>query len=532
MKGGPGVSLAAPAEVRSPKRSVASRILLSYVVVLSAFLATSVWSVLTFRVAATDATLLRQGYLPLALNIRDLVSSQDTWNSQLNHITDARNPADKQVWFETALSVGRPRKLAEVRRALDRALPEANRAAAVTRRELLSELAQARRLMQPDAELVRQLFESLSRGDQVRADGIRDRLVQQGIRVQRSLVGVERRVTGYVDALALEARQRESLALALLSLVIGLTLLIGILMALYARRVVAPLSQVTRRARAVAGGDLSPQPAINSGDEIGQLSSTFEAMVQAIYDARERLLASERLATIGKMAAHVTHEVRNPLSSIALNLDLLEEEIPPQNEEARSLVRAIFREVQRLSVLSDQYLSMARRKAPEMEECDVREMVTSATDFMRRDVERNHIELTVSVADSLPWVLADPAQLRQVLFNLVRNAREALSSEGNIWIWAGEEAGKVVIRVEDDGPGVSPGQRVEELFDPFYTTKDHGTGLGLAVTRQIVTAHGGQLRYREREGGGACFELTLSPIEEREVPSSPLGSGDTERTAS
>src|SRR5690606_23355914 len=103
------------------------------------------------------------------------------------------------------------------------------------------------------------------------------------------------------------------------------------LMALYARRVVAPLSQVTRRARAVAGGDLSPQPAINSGDEIGQLSSTFEAMVQAIYDARERLLASERLATIGKMAAHVTHEVRNPLSSIALNLDLLEEEIPPQN---------------------------------------------------------------------------------------------------------------------------------------------------------------------------------------------------------
>lgn len=498
---------------RTVKRSVASRILSSYVVVLLVFAAASAWNVHTFERAAADAALLRQGYLPLALSIRDLVASQDTWNSQLNHITEARNPVDKKVWFETALTLGRPRKFAEVTRAVDRSLPEDVASTSVSRGELMTELAQARRLMKPDAELVKQLFLALDRNEQQQADRLRDKLVQRGIRVQRSLSRIEKRVSSYVDALALEAKKRERLALSLLSLATGLTLLTGLLMALYARRVVAPLSLVTKRAAAVATGDLSPQTPIDSGDEIGQLAVTFESMVQAISDARERLLASERLATIGKMAAHVTHEVRNPLSSIALNLDLLEEELPLDNDEARELLRAISLEVQRLSALSDQYLSMARRKAPELEECDASEVVLGAVNFMRREIERSQIELSVDLPPGLPWVNVDAAQIRQALFNLMRNAREAVSGRahpdgGHIWVSASASSPGVEIRVDDDGPGIPPGE-VEELFDPFFTTKDHGTGLGLAVSRQILAAHGGELSYRPREGGGASFLLHL-----------------------
>src|SRR5690606_35976493 len=143
--------------------------------------------------------------------------------------------------------------------------------------------------------------------------------------------------------------------LILLLLLGGLTVLVGALMAFYARRVLSPLSHVTARADAVAAGDLTPQKAVDTGDEIGELSATFEGMVQAIGEAREKLLASERLAAIGKMAAHVTHEVRNPLSSIALNLELLEEELEPADAEARALLHAIGQEVERLSGLSDQY---------------------------------------------------------------------------------------------------------------------------------------------------------------------------------
>jgi signal transduction histidine kinase len=272
--------------------------------------------------------------------------------------------------------------------------------------------------------------------------------------------------------------------------------------------VVSPLSLVTRRATAVASGDLRPEPPLRTGDEIGELSVTFEAMVGAIAEGRERLLASERLATIGKMAAHVTHEVRNPLSSIALNLELLEEELGEGAREARTLLRAIALEVQRLSVLSDQYLSMAKRKAPEIEDVDAAEMVQSAASFMKRDLEKNQVDLTVAVDESLPWVQADPAQIRQVLFNLLRNAREAVAGGGHVWLRAQTLEGGVLVSVEDDGPGV-PAERVEELFDPFFTTKDHGTGLGLAVTRQIVQAHGGRLEYRTRPEGGAHFEFWL-----------------------
>jgi two-component system NtrC family sensor kinase len=471
-----------------------------------AFALASTWSVATFRAAAKDAELVRQGYLPLALEARDLVAAQDTWNSQLNHITEARNPSDKRVWFERTLSIGRPRMLAGFERAVGRALSAP--AQSTTRLELLAELALARHTMSADGELVTQLFEKLERGDQLAAQRLRDRLVERGIVVSQKLVSIEKRVKADVDLLLGEAKARGQLALTLSLLVGGVTLLMGVFMAIYARRVVSPLSLVTRRAAAVASGDLRPESPLRTGDEIGELSVTFEAMVGAIAEARERLLASERLATIGKMAAHVTHEVRNPLSSIALNLELLEEELSHDAREARTLLRAIALEVQRLSVLSDQYLSMAKRKAPELEDVDAAEMVQSAASFMKRDLEKNQVELTVLVDDSLPWVQADPAQIRQVLFNLLRNAREAVAGGGHVWLRAQAQEGGVLVSVKDDGPGV-PAERVAELFDPFFTTKDHGTGLGLAVTRQIVQAHGGRLEYHPRPEGGAHFEFWL-----------------------
>lgn len=509
-----------PLGFRRP-RSVAARIVLSYAVVLVVFSAASFWSVWTFRSAALEASLLRQGYLPLALSVRDLVSNQDTWNTQLNHITTAGNPADKRVWFETALSIGRPKKLAEVQAAIDRAFPADEPLTAITRMELEAELARARGLMAPDPTLVNQLFSALSRGERAEAQRLRDRLVRRGLRVQRSLSSIERRLSLQIDALLEAARQREQTALLLLVLAGAFAILVGALMAVYARRVVAPLSIVTARAQAVARGQLSAERPLETNDEIGELSRTFEGMVQAIAEARERLLATERLAAIGKMAAHVTHEVRNPLSSMALNLDLLEEELSADEHEARALVQAIGQEVARLSALSNQYLSMARRNAPELEQCDVGPIVAASAQFMRRDIERKRIDLAVALEPDLPWAEVDQGQIRQAIYNLLRNAGEAMPDGGHIWLAARAEHGEVVIEVADDGPGI-PESEVDRLFDPFFTTKNHGTGLGLAVTRQIVAAHGGTLRYETRDTGGARFVIRLPAAEdrsEREKPS-------------
>jgi len=490
------------------RRSVSSRILVAFLLVFALFGAGSIWSALSFRQALVEASLLRQGYLPLALSLRDLVANQDSYNSQLNHVTTARNPTDARAWFEAALSVGRPRKVREVEAALLRAFPA--KANPLARRELSSEFGKVKDLLKQDAPLVEQLFSQLSLGHREQAQGTRDKLLTQGLRVQRNLTRLETRVTSHVDRLLDAAKGRERTAFLSLIFLSSLSFLVGLLTVLYVRRVLLPLSQVTDRARKVAAGDLSVQEPLNTGDEIGELSATFEEMVGAIFQTRERLLASERLAAIGKMAAHVTHEVRNPLSSIALNLELLEDEMHTESQEARSLLRAIGQEVQRLSGLSDQYLSMARRKAPEFEESDVSSLVLGAADFMRRDLERHRVTLKVEVDDHLPRLSLDQGQIRQALFNLVRNAREAMVEGGTILLRAKQEQESVVVSVSDTGPGVSA-ERVAQLFDPFFTTKSHGTGLGLAVTRQIAQAHGAELRYRDQKPQGAVFEMVFGP---------------------
>lgn len=506
------------------RRTVAARILLSYLVVLLLFTGASTWSVVAFREAVAEAALLRQGYLPLALSLRNLVADQDTYNSQLNHVTTAKNPSDVKAWFDSALALGRPRRIQEVRHAIERALSEDESKGRLERVELLAGLAKCEALMSRDEALLKKLFAQLSRGEDAAAQETRDALVRQGLRVQKAILSLEARATSHVDGLVETARDRERTILILLLLLGGLTVLVGALMAFYARRVLGPLSRVTARADAVAGGDLTPQKAVDSGDEIGELSATFEGMVQAISDAREKLLASERLAAIGKMAAHVTHEVRNPLSSIALNLELLEEELGADDEEARNLLRAIGQEVERLSGLSDQYLSMARRKAPDVEESDLGALVYSAIEFMRPEVERHHVELQSNIAAQLPWVEVDQGQIRQVLFNLVRNAREAMPGGGRVLIDVRQVGEELELRITDNGPGVPP-EQIERLFDPFYTTKDHGTGLGLAVSRQVLTAHGGRLEYAPAIPHGSVFALYL-PLKAKQSSSEPSSNDD------
>lgn len=494
------------------RRTVAARILLSYAAILLAFCVAAGWSLWAQRSSAREAQLLRDGYMPLALSLRDLVASQDTWNTQLNHVTAARNPADKRIWFDTALTIGRPKRLAEVRARIQQVFTAGDTQTAAIGADLLAETTYIESFLNQDEPLVAQLFETLGRAPSGslsdRAEQLRDELVTRGFTAKKRLSSLERLVQTHVDGLLDQARSRERLALGILVALVGLTLLLGLLMVLYARRVLRPLGLVTERAKAVGRGDLTPREPLGSRDELGELSSTFEKMVSAISEANERLLATERLATIGKMAAHVTHEVRNPLSSIALNLELLEEEIGRDEAESRALLRAITREVERLSALSSQYLSMAKNQPSSLEPELLAEIVEEAVEFMRPELRRHAVELDLEIDPATPLVRADDAQLKQALFNLIRNAREAMPNGGTVRVAVGPRDGGATLCVEDEGPGIDPSVG-EQPFDPFFTTKRHGTGLGLAVTRQIVTAHGGKIRYETRAEGGSRFVIEL-----------------------
>jgi signal transduction histidine kinase len=212
------------------------------------------------------------------------------------------------------------------------------------------------------------------------------------------------------------------------------------------------------------------------------------------------------------MAAHVTHEIRNPLSAMGLNVELLEEEIaqaetkPPA--EVKNLLAAIQREVQRLEHLSEEYLRVARLPEPRMEAEDVAAAVTEIVDFARPEIALARCAVTLHVAKDVRPALFDEAQLRQALLNLLRNAREAMPDGGPIDVGVAPEGMSVVIDVDDRGGGI-PDEIRARVFDPFFSTKGEGTGLGLAITRHIVEAHGGAVTCERREGGGTRFRIAL-----------------------
>ena len=497
---------------RTRRRTVATRVLLSFALVTAAFALSAGWGVFAQRSAAKEADLMRSGYLPLSLALRDLVANQDTWSTQLNHITTALNPADKKIWFETSLRLGRPKTFGEVRAAISRAFSSSGDES--TRRvgdDLLAETSSIEEFLAQDRELLAKLFDALDRGESTRADGLRDELVTRGAQGKKRMSQLEQRVDHNVGLLLGAARARERLAIRLLLALSGFTVLVGAAMAFYARRVLKPLAAVTDRAKAVAHGDLRPQPVVASPDEIGELATTFEGMVAAIARANEQLLMSERLATIGKMAAHVTHEVRNPLSSIALNVEMLEEDLEGREdtEEAATLLKAVKAEVERLTALTEQYLSVARRRPLSLEEEQIGEVVADACLFMSGDLRRHGVELSVEIEDALPLVRVDEAQLKQALFNLLRNAREAMPTGGQVDVRVGRASGGGVdVTVDDRGSGIDDETRAH-LFEPFFTTKGHGTGLGLAITRQVVEDHGGTIACEPRPGGGTRFWIHL-----------------------
>ncbi len=249
--------------------------------------------------------------------------------------------------------------------------------------------------------------------------------------------------------------------------------------------------------------DLLATP-LDTGD--GELLLVAEDVTDALR-TKDRLIQTERLAAIGRMAAHVTHEVRNPLSSISLNVEMLGDELPSEDTEARALMQAIHREVDRLTAITEEYLRLARLPQPRLEPDDLGELIRSVERFVRREMEAHGVRLEVEIDEELPAVVFDEAQLRQALLNLLRNAREAMDG-GTVRVSARAADGGVRIDVRDEGPGI-PEEVRKRIFDLFFSTKERGSGLGLPLTKQIVAAHGGVIRCEAPPDGGTCFEVWL-----------------------
>ena len=262
----------------------------------------------------------------------------------------------------------------------------------------------------------------------------------------------------------------------------------------------------------------------------------LERAYRDLQSAQARLVQSERLAAIGQMSAKVSHEVRNPLSSISLNVELLEDEVASipagRRAEVARLLGAVRSQVDVLSAVTEEYLRCARVPKPKREPCALQLITADLVDFVREELRARKVELLVNAPEDLPTVRVDPAQIRQLLLNLIRNAAEAMPEGGTIRIetqlsahsgGAGGEVSRGVIGVSppafvkititDTGVGI-PAEELEKVFEPFFTSKEGGTGLGLAISREIALEHGGTLRCESTPGSGTTFYLALPMIDE------------------
>ena len=231
---------------------------------------------------------------------------------------------------------------------------------------------------------------------------------------------------------------------------------------------------------------------------------------------QDRLLHVSRLAAVGEMAAGIAHELNQPLAAVANYAQACERLLglpDPDLEEVRDALRQITAQAVRAGDIINRLRGLTRARGARGEPTDVNSLIRELADLIESDARHHQAGCRIELADGLPTLVLDRAQIQQVVLALVRNALEALAevsaiSREVLVRTARAQDGDITILVCDNGPGIAPAI-AQRLFDPFCTTKPAGTGLGLASSRTIARAHGGTLEHRPNTPSGACFELHL-----------------------
>jgi PAS domain S-box-containing protein len=224
----------------------------------------------------------------------------------------------------------------------------------------------------------------------------------------------------------------------------------------------------------------------------------------------EKLIQAEKMAAVGQMSAHVAHEIRNPLTSVLLHSELLEDEIREhgENEEAQALILTIKTEIDRLSQITEEYLSYARLPVPKKQYIDPEAEANAVVSMLMPEAKRRNIEIKVTSTGNLPKILIDRGQFKQLLINLIKNAEDAMPSGGNLEIALMAIKDNFLLLVKDTGYGI-PQELTRRIFDPYFTTKDNGTGLGLALVQYIASAHDGWVDVESQKGTGSTFIFSI-----------------------
>ena len=482
-------------------RTLSARILLGFALLSVAFGFITGTVLRTLADVEEQARVIAKGYLPIAFATKNFALRQEDLRGSINDEPSALSA-------NITLRPARERRNASLKKlqttidktpiAIDPAITRGVDALAATKEQLdpsYDVLAAAlRRGDAPEAESVTGPLGVLRTGES-RASQLAQDLAQN----------LERMVSTKSDNL--EGHQRR---LRIFTIAMGLVAVaFAVMIAIWVVITLRPLRRLRAAAARVAAGDYANRIDEKGPSEVADLAREFNSMARAVEERERELVRSERLAAIGKLSAMITHEIRNPLSAIGLNAELLDDELEA-NAEGRALCQAILREVHRLTGITEEYLAFGRLPKPKIASEHINAMVDALASFVREDLAAKHVELALELGEHDPIALVDVAQLRQCLVNLVRNASEATAAKGGgkVTVRTRRAGDRVVIEVEDTGVGIAP-EVLPRLFDTFFSTKEGGSGLGLALTQQIVKDHGGDLAVESIVGKGTTFTVSI-----------------------
>jgi signal transduction histidine kinase len=250
-------------------------------------------------------------------------------------------------------------------------------------------------------------------------------------------------------------------------------------------------------------------------DYFTTLKTDIEGSRSDLGLARGRLTETERLTTVGTLAASIAHEIRSPLTSMRLRLFSLDRTLR-DDPRIKDDLAVMIEETKRLDHIIRNFLEFSRSPRLKLARCQVSDLLDQCVELLRYDLKNHNISLDCRVPADLPEIHTDIQQLKQVIINLVNNAVEAIGKDGFIWVTASKEVnpqgeGMVVLRVRDSGRGIPHDMR-EKMFQPFASTKENGTGLGLSTAKRIMTLHGGDLVLESTSEEGTVFALRM-PLE-------------------
>jgi signal transduction histidine kinase len=294
------------------------------------------------------------------------------------------------------------------------------------------------------------------------------------------------------------------------------TIVIATLIAIpIASGITRPLGQLTDFTRNFIREQRAIPPPTGGPAEVRELSTAFNQMIQDLDRLKESLTHAAKLAMVGEMAAALTHEVRTPLGILRSSAQLLMRE-PTLSAEGREVCGFIISETERMNRLISTLLDSARVRAPELAAVNLSTLAQKTISMLLSQAGKKNVTLTLGSVPDAPETMAecDKEQITQVLLNLLLNALQILPVGGHVEVDVHRESDAVVLSVADDGPGIGP-DMYDRVFDPFFTQREGGIGLGLAVVRQIVAAHHGEIAAGRSHLGGALFLVSL-PVSGKE----------------